>query len=304
MKIPALRSSYDTVCGLVHFGRMIDKIRLYAAGKLPQEYHPYLGDSDPLAFDGRCCRFLKIDYDTFAARAKRGGTDAELFDWACLHDGSPSEEEIDVWNAFMRKRGWRDSRVEALQKEASDVAITDRIVATYFDLHDAEEGRPARFPADPPPTALPPKEITCIPGLRSPWETVGGIVHFGRMIDKIHLFQRNELPPAWVAAKGSVRGFDGCCCRFLQVEYTELEEQVVKGRSDTEVLNWAFATGRKPNDEQIETWNAYLSKRCWRDQYTDRLYSRMEEVGMPVGSVYTMFDFIDLDEGRPMRTLS
>jgi len=299
MKIPELRSSYDTVAGLVHFGRMIDKLRLYAAGALPNEYHPYLGDSEPLAFDGRCCRFLKIDYDAFAARARPGGTDAELFDWACVHGRRPSEEEIEVWNAFMQKRGWRDSRAEILQKEALDAGITDRVVETFFDLHDAEEGRPARFAADPPPTALPSKKVTHIPGLRSPWETLGGIVHFGRMIDKIRLFQRNELPPAWVAAKAT--GFDGYCCRFLHVDYAALEEQVVKGKSEREVLDWAFANGRKPNDEEIEIWNAYLSKRCWRDRYTDRLHARMEEVGMPIGSVYTMFDFIDLDEGRPMR---
>ena len=302
MKIPSLRSSYDSVGGLVHFGRMIDKIRLYAAGALPDEYHPYLGDSNPLAFDGRCCRFLKIGYEALKARAKQGGTDAELFEWACTQGRRPSEEELEVWNAFMQKRGWRDSRVQALQEETRDAGITDRIVATFFDLHDAEEGHPVRFPAEPPPTALPPKQITRIPGLRSPWETVGGIVHFGRMIDKMRLFLRNELPEAWVAAKGSVTGFDGCCCRFLQVGYAALEEQVIKGKSDTEALDWAFANGRKPNDEEIEIWNAYLSKRCWRDRYTDRLYTRMEEVGMPIGSVYTMFDFIDLDEGRSMRS--
>jgi hypothetical protein len=301
MKVPGLRSSYETVGGLVHFARMIDKIRLYATSDLPSEYHPYLGESDPLAFDARCCRFLKIDYDTFGVRAKQGGTDAQLFEWVCTHGRRPSEVEIEIWNAFMQKRGWRDSRTRALQQEAEDAGITDPMVPTFFDLHDAEEGHPARFPAELPPTATPPKQVTHIPGLRSPWETLGGIVHFGRMIDKIRLFHRNELPPAWVAAKGSVPGFDGCCCRFLHIDYAALEEQVVEGKTDSEILDWALANGYRPNDEEIEIWNAYLSKRCWRDRYTERLYSRMKEVEMPVGSVYTMFDFIDLDEGRQMR---
>jgi hypothetical protein len=44
--------------------------------------------------------------------------------------------------------------------------------------------------------------------------------------------------------------------------------------------------------------NDYLAKRCWRDQYTPRLHVRLQEAGMPIGSVLTMFDFIDLDEGR------
>ncbi len=36
--IPGLRSPYAKVGRLVFFGRMLDKIRLRAAGKLPVEY--------------------------------------------------------------------------------------------------------------------------------------------------------------------------------------------------------------------------------------------------------------------------
>ena len=74
------------------------------------------------------------------------------------------------------------------------------------------------------------------------------------------------------------------------------------GQSDGKVLEWAFAHGRKPSDEEIEIWNACLSKRCWRDQYTPRLHFRLEEAGMPIGAALTMFDFIDLDESRPIRS--
>ena len=76
----------------------------------------------------------------------------------------------------------------------------------------------------------------------------------------------------------------------------------LSGRSDSEVLEWAFANGRKPSEEEIEIWNDYLSKRCWRDQYAPRLRFRLEEAGMPIGSALTMFDFIDLDESRPLRS--
>ena len=38
-----------------------------------------------------------------------------------------------------------------------------------------------------------------------------------------------------------------------------------------------------------------------RDAYTPRLHFRLQEAGMPAGSALTMFDFIDLDEGRPPR---
>ena len=41
---------------------------------------------------------------------------------------------------------------------------------------------------------------THIPGLRSPYDTVGGIVQFGRMLDKIRLHAAGKLPAAWVEA--------------------------------------------------------------------------------------------------------
>ena len=53
------RSPYDSVKGLVYFARMLDKIRLHAAGDLPEVYHKHLGTD----FDGRCLRFLGVKYD-------------------------------------------------------------------------------------------------------------------------------------------------------------------------------------------------------------------------------------------------
>lgn len=145
------------------------------------------------------------------------------------------------------------------------------------------------------------KTPTIIPGLRSPYEQVGGLVHFGRMLDKIRLHRKGQLPPDWVAARGVAQGFDGRCCRFLQIEYAALEAETLKTDSDETLLQWAFAHGRRPNDEEIEFWNAFLSKMGWRDRYTERVHFRLQEVGLPVGAVETMFDFIDLDEGRPPR---
>lgn len=142
---------------------------------------------------------------------------------------------------------------------------------------------------------------TLIPGLRSPYEQVGGLYHFGRMLDKIRLHQKGQLPPDWVAAKGAAHGFDGRCCRFLKIDYPALEAETLKTDSDEAVLQWAFAQGRRPGDEESEPWNAFLSKMGWRDRYTERLHFRLQEVGLPIGVVQTMFDFIDLDEGRPPR---
>jgi gluconokinase len=142
---------------------------------------------------------------------------------------------------------------------------------------------------------------TIIPGLRSPYEQIKGLVHFGRMLDKIRLAAAGKLPEAWQASRGtaSKNSFDSRCCRFLQIDYAQLEAETLKGnKSDEQLLEWAFQHGRRPNDEEIEIWNAFMTKRGWRDNGTERLHERLAEIGLPTGTVETMFDFIDLDEGR------
>jgi uncharacterized protein DUF5069 len=300
MEIHGLRSPYELVGGLVYFARMIDKIRLYAAGLLPAEYQALLGAANPRSFDARCCRFLQIDYPALAATALQGGTEEAIFHWACAHGRRPSEKEVEVWNDFMRRRGCRDESSGRLREQIMRSGIKDRVVLTFFDYFDADEGRPARFPDDPPPPSEPVRSGAQIPGLRGPREKVGGIFHFGRMLDKIRLFHQGKLPPGWIEAKGSPAGFDGTCCGFLKVDYEALEAETVKGRGDDQMLQWTFVNGHQPADEEVEIWNDYLSKRCWRDRYTPRLHIRLQEAGLPIGAVLTMFDFIDLDEGRTL----
>ena len=142
---------------------------------------------------------------------------------------------------------------------------------------------------------------TLIPGLRSPAEQINGVVYFGRMLDKIRLAAAGKLPPAWLASRGanSKGSFDWYCCQFLGIEYSALEAETLKGdKSDTELLEWAFQHGRRPNEHDIELWNGYMTKRGWRDTATPRVHIRLAEIGLPPGTVQTMFEFIDLDEGR------
>ena len=142
---------------------------------------------------------------------------------------------------------------------------------------------------------------TIIPGLRSPFDQVNGLVYFGRMLDKIRLAAAGKLPEGWQPMRGTkVKGtFDGRCCSFLHIEYAALETETLEGdKSDAELLEWAFQHGRQPDDQEIEVWNAFMTKRGWRDAGTQRLNQRLAEIGLPPGTVQTMFEFIDLDEGR------
>ena len=299
--VEGLRGAYELVGGLAHFGRMLDKIRLHAKGKLPADYVPFLGVEDRTSFDGRICRSLRIDYSELAERTKRGGGDDEILEWAYSRGRKPSEEEIEIITAFISKRGWRDEASEGLRRSAAEAGIPAGAALTFPDLMDLEEGRPLRFGADPPPFSGKLQPSASIDGLRSPYEKVGGIVHFGRMLDKIRIHREGRLPSAWVSAMGGDKNFDGICCRFLDIGYPQIAGEALKGGRDEDLLEWAFARGRKPSDEEILIWNAYLSKRGWRDQYTSRLHFRLEEAGMPIGAALTMFDYIDMDEGRPLR---
>ncbi len=66
-------SAYDRTGGIVYFARMLDKIRLHAGGQLSADYHANLGSG----FDGRCCRFLDVDYAALRDRVLAGGTNDE-----------------------------------------------------------------------------------------------------------------------------------------------------------------------------------------------------------------------------------
>lgn len=141
---------------------------------------------------------------------------------------------------------------------------------------------------------------TVIPGLRSPLATVNGLVYFGRMLDKIRLAAAGRLPEGWQPMRGAVKGsFDWRCCQFLKIDYAALEAETLKGdKNDEQLLAWAFAQGRQPDEQEIEVWNGFMTKRGWRDAGTQRLQERLAEIGLPPGTVETMFEFIDLDEGR------
>ena len=71
-----------------------------------------------------------------------------------------------------------------------------------------------------------------IPGLRSAYDEVGGIVYFGRMLDKIRLKARGELPADYNVGTKEWLDFDSRCTRFLKVRYGELKKRTLRGGSD------------------------------------------------------------------------
>ena len=134
----SLRSPSEKVGGLFYFGRMLDKIRLRAKGELPSDYHANLG----IGFDEKCVKFLRVDYNQLVERVTKASTDKEILEWCFIVGREPSEDDIYVWNEFMRKRGWNDEVSEILNRRKAEAGMTGRSdIQTSFQFIDADEGR-------------------------------------------------------------------------------------------------------------------------------------------------------------------
>jgi hypothetical protein len=139
MKIEGIAGCFEKTGGMFYFARMCSKIRLQAAGRLPEEYHELLGTG----FDGRTLRYLRVTYDDVKRQVLAGKTNDDVLEWCFSNGRRLNAEEILIYNSFMSKRGWHD--------DESDQFIPDMIreygfpddgkVLTDFDLIEMDEGR-------------------------------------------------------------------------------------------------------------------------------------------------------------------
>ena len=136
------RSPRDQVGGICVLGRILDKIRYFAEhGSLPDGYH--LGPIEGArTFDDRVCRFLGVSYEALTKRTLEGGSDEEVLQWCFENGRRPDAEQIEIWNGFMHKRGWRDGASAGLLKQKTEAGLGTRDdIQVFFDLMDVEEGR-------------------------------------------------------------------------------------------------------------------------------------------------------------------
>ena len=132
-----------------------------------------------------------------------------------------------------------------------------------------------------------------------------GLIYFARMLDKIRLKARGELPPDYfTGVDEDPTMFDARCTRFLGVNYDDLVERTLRGGSDEEILEWCFEHGRRPSEEEIAIWNAFLSKRGWRDDASTDLQAAKERSGFgDREDIQTWVDLHDAEEGRTPATV-
>jgi len=134
---------------------------------------------------------------------------------------------------------------------------------------------------------------------KSPKDMTKGMMYFPRMLDKIRMHARGELPQDYHKNLGAPRAADGVCCNFLRVHYRDLVERVKQGGSDEEILECCFEKGRRLNEGDIMVWNGFASKLGWRDFATPMLEEAKQKSGVPDRTeIQTIPDLIDFDEGR------
>ena len=136
--------------------------------------------------------------------------------------------------------------------------------------------------------------------IRSPRHLTGGIVVFARVLDKIRLNAEGKLPTGYhLGIVEGNRTFDDRLCKFLAVDFDALTARTLTGGTDDEILEWCFTQGRRPDTEQTEVWNTFLTKRGWRDSGSAGLVKNKEEAGLSHrDDLTTYFDLMDVEEGR------
>jgi len=132
------RSPHDKLGGLYHLPRLIDKARLFPAGKLPGYNYLTFG------FDKTLLDFLCLEGGAFEQIVAKNPTDEGVLSALKekLGPAWPSAPAItDFTNKFVGRRPDTPEKVAAFEQRRSVCAPTKKKVETYFDLIDLEEDR-------------------------------------------------------------------------------------------------------------------------------------------------------------------
>lgn len=128
---------------------------------------------------------------------------------------------------------------------------------------------------------------------RSPRLRLGGIAHLPRLLDK-----------ARAHAAGKIGGYMWNCsldqrwALFTGIDPNALLEEVKKGRSDTEMLEWVMAN-LKPQRQQWEivAWSNWIENFAPGDAQRHKIFSENITTLAPKREdIRTMFDRLELDD--------
>lgn len=131
------RSPRATIGGYVIAGRTLDKCRAVIAGTAG-EYH----FDCPL--DQLFLHFAEISADDFKAFVATGAGDAAVAEWIQANAADHTQEALVQWNNDLRYKRISEMPIELqvfLEGYIAEFIPAGKIVYTWFDVYDIEEGR-------------------------------------------------------------------------------------------------------------------------------------------------------------------
>lgn len=135
-KVP--KSAYEKSGGMMYFPRMLDKIRLHAAGELRADFVENLGRRA----DGWCVGFLQVSYPALKEKVLAGCSDEEALRWCFAQGRTLNEVDLMLWNSFMTKLGWNDFYSTRLQQGKAESGLGKREdIVTMVEYFEVDEGR-------------------------------------------------------------------------------------------------------------------------------------------------------------------
>ena len=132
LNVTVPRSSKDTLAGIAHLPRMIDKARSLRNNTLGEYIYPC-----PL--DRHVLNFLETDPEDFADLAEVND-DGQMAAWADESGGSRTGKEKDLLNAKILDRKPDPATLAEFLDQRNLIDPTRTDVITWADLRDLEEG--------------------------------------------------------------------------------------------------------------------------------------------------------------------
>ena len=137
----ALQSPRKTLGGYIILPRLINKVRLHAEGRLPQEYATYLLKPG-LTLDGRFLAFTGLDGEALREAIPADRSDEEVLAWIERHARPHTKAEKRKWAEEID--AYRSEGEAARQRKAIYAGLAPRIdvaAVSILDLIDMDEGR-------------------------------------------------------------------------------------------------------------------------------------------------------------------
>ncbi len=139
-----------------------------------------------------------------------------------------------------------------------------------------------------------------VPPLRSPREILGGYVILPRLIDKVRLHARGELPAEYCPQLlGPELTLDGRFLAFTGLDREVLRAAILAAPDDAAVLTWMERHAAAHTIEEKRAWaEAIDAYRPDPERVARRAKAYSHVAARFDVEAISVFDLIDLDEGR------